>query len=46
MLPLFVVMAAFVCGMQIAIEGPGLTEAQQVVVKGNERIRDGQAIRF
>lgn len=33
-------------GMQIAIEGPGLTEAQQVVIKGNERIRDGQAIRF
>ncbi len=33
-------------GMQVAIEGPELTEAQQVIVKGNERIRDGQAIRF
>jgi RND family efflux transporter MFP subunit len=33
-------------GMQAAIEGSGLSEAQQVVVKGNERIHDGQAIRF
>ncbi len=33
-------------GMQAAIEGPELSEAQQVVIKGNERIRDGQAIRL
>ncbi|HEY7866107.1 MAG TPA: efflux RND transporter periplasmic adaptor subunit [Psychromonas sp.] len=33
-------------GMQVAIEGSLLTEAQQVVTKGNERIHDGQAIRF
>ena len=32
-------------GMQFAIAGPGLEAGQQVVVKGNERIRDGQAIR-
>ena len=33
-------------GMQVAIEAPELAAAQQVVIKGNERIRDGQAIRF
>ena len=32
--------------MQTAVSGSGLTEGMQVVVKGNERIRDGQAIRF
>ena len=31
---------------QTAVSGSGLTEGMQVVVKGNERIRDGQAIRF
>jgi len=33
-------------GMQVAIDGEGLEDNQQVVVKGNERIRDGQAIRL
>ncbi|WP_392339177.1 efflux RND transporter periplasmic adaptor subunit [Moritella marina] len=33
-------------GMLVAVKGPGLTDDQQVVTKGNERIRDGQAIRF
>lgn len=33
-------------GMQIAVEGSGIEAGAQVVVKGNERIRDGQAIRF
>ena len=33
-------------GMQVAVEGPGLTAEAQVVVKGNERIRDGAPIRF
>ncbi|OEU77449.1 MAG: efflux transporter periplasmic adaptor subunit [Desulfuromonadales bacterium C00003093] len=33
-------------GMQVAISGEGLAAGAQVVVKGNERIRDGQAIRF
>lgn len=33
-------------GMQVAVAGEGLEAGQQVVVKGNERIRDGQAIRF
>lgn len=33
-------------GMQVAVTGPDLAAGQQVVVKGNERIRDGQAIRF
>ncbi len=33
-------------GMQVAIEGSGIEAGAQVVVKGNERIRDGQAIRF
>lgn len=32
--------------MQVAVSGPGLAAGQQVVVKGNERIRDGQPIRF
>ena len=32
--------------MQVAIEGQGLSPGMQVVIKGNERIRDGQAIRF
>jgi len=33
-------------GMQAAVAGDGLEAGQQVVVKGNERIHDGQAIRF
>lgn len=33
-------------GMQVAVEGEDLSAGQQVVTKGNERIRDGQAIRF
>jgi len=33
-------------GIQTAVSGSGLSEGMQVVVKGNERIRDGQAIRF
>ncbi|MDA3903303.1 MAG: efflux RND transporter periplasmic adaptor subunit [Desulfuromusa sp.] len=33
-------------GMQTAVSAPGLTEGMLVVVKGNERIRDGQAIRM
>lgn len=33
-------------GMLVAIEGPELTDSQQVVTKGNERVHDGQAIRF
>lgn len=33
-------------GLQVAVDGDGLTAGQQVVVKGNERIRDGQAIRL
>ncbi|MDH3997568.1 MAG: efflux RND transporter periplasmic adaptor subunit [Desulfuromonadales bacterium] len=32
-------------GMQVAVSGPGLEAGQQVVTKGNERIRDGQAVR-
>ncbi len=31
---------------EIAISGSGLSAGMKVVVKGNERIRDGQAIRF
>lgn len=33
-------------GMQVAISAPGISAGAQVVVKGNERIHDGQAIRF
>ena len=33
-------------GMQAAISGANLLEGMQVVVKGNERIREGQAIRI
>lgn len=33
-------------GMQVAVEGAGIAAGAQVVIKGNERIRDGQAIRF
>jgi RND family efflux transporter MFP subunit len=33
-------------GMQVAVEGPGIEAGAQVVVKGNERIRDGAPIRF
>lgn len=33
-------------GMQVAVASEELTAGQQAVVKGNERIRDGQAIRF
>ena len=33
-------------GILAAIEGPELTDFQHVVTKGNERIYDGQAIRF
>lgn len=32
-------------GMQAGVAGPGLESGQQVVVKGNERLRDGQAVR-
>lgn len=31
---------------QVAVSASGLEVGQQVVIKGNERIRDGQAIRF
>jgi len=33
-------------GMQVSVENQALTAGAQVVVKGSERIRDGQAIRF
>lgn len=33
-------------GMLVAITAPELNDNQQVVIKGNERIHDGQAIRF
>lgn len=33
-------------GMQVAVSGTGLEAGQQVVIKGNERIRDGQPVRF
>jgi RND family efflux transporter MFP subunit len=33
-------------GMQVAVAGPGIEAGAQVVVKGNERIRDGAPIRF
>ena len=33
-------------GMMVAVSGEGLFKGQEVVVKGNERIRDGQSIRF
>ena len=33
-------------GMQVAVTGAGIEAGQKVVIKGNERIRDGQAIRF
>ncbi|MDX2320458.1 MAG: efflux RND transporter periplasmic adaptor subunit [Moritella sp.] len=33
-------------GMFVAIKGSELTDSQHVVTKGNERIHDGQAIRF
>jgi multidrug efflux pump subunit AcrA (membrane-fusion protein) len=33
-------------GMQVAVTGAGLETGQQVVIKGNERIRDGQPVRF
>lgn len=33
-------------GMQVSVENQALTAGVQVVIKGNERIRDGQAIRF
>lgn len=33
-------------GMQVAVENQTLTAGAKVVIKGNERIRDGQAIRF
>lgn len=32
--------------MYTAVSGSGLSEGMQVVIKGNERIRDGQAIRL
>lgn len=31
---------------QVAVKGDGLAAGQQVVTKGNERIQDGQAVRF
>jgi RND family efflux transporter MFP subunit len=33
-------------GMQVAVTGAGIEAGQKVVIKGNERIRDGQAVRF
>jgi len=33
-------------GMQVAVTGAELEAGQQVVTKGNERIRDGQPVRF
>jgi len=33
-------------GMLVAIEAPEIGDFQQVITKGNERIHDGQAIRF
>ncbi len=33
-------------GMLVAVAGEGLAAGQQVVIKGNERIRDDQSIRF
>jgi RND family efflux transporter MFP subunit len=33
-------------GMQVAVSGQGLEAGQQVVIKGNERIRDGQSVRL
>jgi hypothetical protein len=33
-------------GMQVAVSGEGIEEGQMVVIKGNERIRDGQPVRF
>lgn len=33
-------------GMQVAVSGEGLEAGQKVVTKGNERIRDGQPVRF
>jgi len=33
-------------GMQFAVSGTGLKVGQQVVIKGNERIRDGQPLLF
>lgn len=32
-------------GMQVGVTGAGLAEGQQVVVKGNERLQDGQSVR-
>ncbi len=33
-------------GMKVGVTGEGLEAGQQVVIKGNERIRDGQAVRL
>ena len=33
-------------GLQVAVDGEGLTAGQQVVVKGNERIHNGQVVRL
>lgn len=33
-------------GLQVAVEAPGLEIGQQVVIKGNERLMPGQALRF
>lgn len=33
-------------GLLVAVTGTGLEAGQQVVIKGNERIRDGQPVRF
>jgi multidrug efflux pump subunit AcrA (membrane-fusion protein) len=30
----------------VGVEGPGLAEGMQVVVKGHERLRDGQDVRL
>jgi len=33
-------------GMHVAVAGPGLAEGDMVVVKGNERLREGQPVRI
>ena len=38
-----VTVAAYM-GMEAAVHGPGLTEGMDIVIKGNERLRPGQAV--
>ena len=33
-------------GMSVAVAGPGLADGDMVVVKGNERLREGQSVRI